>query len=313
VFSDHSSHCYQASSKTYLPYYFSQEGRRTGGFFVGCVIINSMREEGFKKISLWAGLLLLIALLFFLLASRVWFTKALGFFSKPIASVEKILLESYRQNTAWTTYFTTIKTKDQQIFQLQGQLNQLAIEKNQLSSCLEENDKIKKLLGSPLPAQWQFMEAKVLGISEVMKIDKGQKDGINEGMMVISENILVGKIIKVNENDALVQLLSDSNTKIPVLVKKPGPDKIQPTGGVQARGLLFGQGGEKLLLDRVLQAEDIQKGDLVITSGEENWRPDLLIGQIIDVAPKSAEVYQKARVSPLVESSKLRIVFVVVK
>ena len=272
-----------------------------------------MREEGFKKIGLWTGLLLLIALLFFFLASKSWFAKVLGVFSKPMASVEKILLENYQKGTFWTTYFATIKTKDQQIFQLQWRLNQLALEQNQLSSCLEENDKIKKLLGSPLPAQWQFMEAKVLGISERMKIDKGQKDGIKEGMMVISENILVGKVIKINENNALVQLLSDSNTKIPVLVKKPGPDKAQPAGGVQARGLLSGQGGEKLLLDRVLQAEDIQKGDLVITSGEENWLPDLLIGQIIDVAPKSAEVYQKARVSPLVDSSKLRIVFIIIK
>jgi len=272
-----------------------------------------MREEGFKKISLWGGLLLLIGLLLFFLAPMPWFSKFLGVFSKPVTSLEKILLESYRKNTAWTSYFSTIKSKDQQIFQLQGQLNQLALQQNQFTSCLEENSQIKKLLGSPLPANWQFMEAKVLSLSNNMKIDKGEKDGIREGMMVISENILVGKIIKVNENDSLVQLLSDTNTKIPVVVKKPNTDKTKAEGGVQARGLLSGQGGEKLILDRVLQAEDIQKGDLVVTSGEENWLPDLLIGQIMDVAPKSAEVYQKARVSPLVEINKLRIVFVVVK
>lgn len=272
-----------------------------------------MREEGFKKIILWAGLLLLIALLFFFLASKSWFKKVLGVLGKPVTSLERMLMVNYQDGTSWTTYFATVKAKDQQIFQLQWRLNQLALEQNQLSFCLEENEKIKRLLGSPLPAQWQFMETRVLGLSEMMKIDRGQKDGIKEGMMVISENILVGKVQKVNENNALVQLLSDANTKIPVLVKKPSPDKTKAEGGVQARGLLSGQGGEKLLLDRVLQAEDIQKGDLVITSGEEGWLPDLLIGQIIDVAPKSAEVYQKARISPLVEIDKLRIVFVVVK
>jgi len=38
----------------------------------------------------------------------------------------------------------------------------------------------------------------------------------------------------------------------------------------------------------------------------------LLIGQISDVLPKSAEVYQKARVKPLLEYDKLRIVFIVI-
>lgn len=266
-----------------------------------------------KKTGFLAGLLLLISLFLFFLSTKVWFTKILGIFSKPLLPMEKVLLSTYQKGTGWTTYFATLKAKDQQIFQLQGRLSQLALEQNQLSVCLEENEKIKKLLGSPLPAQWQFLEARVIGIAEEMRIDRGQKDGVKEGMMVLSENILVGKVIKVNKNDALVQLLSDTNLKMPVLVKKSSPDKTKAVGGIQARGLLFGQGSEKLLLDRVLQSEDIQKGDLVVTVGEEGWLPDLLIGQIIDVAPKTAEVYQKARVAPLVEVQKLRIVFVVVK
>lgn len=272
-----------------------------------------MREEGMKKTGFLAGLLLLIALLLFFFSTKVWFAKILGIFSKPLLPIEKVLLSTYQKGAGWTTYFATLKAKDQQIFQLQGRLNQLALEQNQLSSCLEENEKIKKLLSSPLPAQWRFMEARVVGLTEKMRIDRGQKDGVKEGMMVVSENILVGKVIKVNENDALVQLLSDVSLKMPVLVKKPSPDKTKAVGGIQARGLLLGQGGEKLLLDRVLQSEDIQKGDLVVTVGEEGWLPDLLVGQIVDVAPKTAEVYQKARVSPLIDYQNLRIVFIIIQ
>ncbi|PJC75981.1 hypothetical protein CO010_03935, partial [Candidatus Shapirobacteria bacterium CG_4_8_14_3_um_filter_39_11] len=55
------------------------------------------------------------------------------------------------------------------------------------------------------------------------------------------------------------------------------------------------------------------KGDLVITSGEENWLPDLLIGQIEEVLPKTAELYQTARVSALLDYQKLRIVFIVAR
>lgn len=272
-----------------------------------------MREEGFKKTGLWGGLLLLITLALILLGETSWFCKLVGFFRKPFLPLERALFSSYQETTSFKSYFSSLRAKDQQIFQLQGRLNQLAFEQNQLSLCLEENEKIKKLLGSPLPASWKFMEAKVLGISERMRIDKGEKDGVREGMMVISENILVGKVVVVNENDSLVQLLSEPDLKIPVVVKQPSSDKTKTVGGVQARGLLSGQGGEKMLLDRVLQSEDIQKGDLVVTIGEEGWLPDLLIGQIVDVVPKSAEVYQKARVSPLVDISQLRMVFIIIK
>jgi len=129
---------------------------------------------------------------------------------------------------------------------------------------------------------------------------------VKEGMMVISENILVGRVTAVDEFISRVQKLDDVRTKIPVVVKRPGGV------GVQARGLLVTQGGS-LILDRVLQSEDIQKGDLVVTSGEEGWLGDLVIGQVEEVLPKSAEVYKKAKVTPLVDYQKLRIVFLVVR
>jgi rod shape-determining protein MreC len=197
-------------------------------------------------------------------------------------------------------------TREREIVLLEGKLRQLAVEQNKLSLCLEENEHLKKLLGAPLPAKWKFQEARVVGISEKLRIDKGKKDGVKEGMMVVSENILVGKVVAVEENTSLVQLVSDPGAKIPVVVKRAN------MGGVQARGLLLGQGGG-VILDRVLQSEDIQKEDLVVTSGEEGWLPELLVGQIEEVFGIKAEVYQKARVSPLVDLKRLRIVFLVVR
>ena len=258
-----------------------------------------MREENLRKMSLFFLLPFFVSLLLFFFDQKGWLLKFKGVFSQPLIwSSEKI--------------FSTFRNlgdvqREQQITQLEGKLRQLAVDQNQLSSCLEENEKIKKLLGSPLPPQWHFLEARVIGQGEQMKIDKGQRDSVVEGMMVISENILLGRIVSAEENFSLVEKVNSPNVKIPVVIKKPGQ------ASVQARGLLLGQYKDKLFLDRVLQGEQIQKGDLVITSGEEGWRPDLLIGQIEEVLPKSAELYQTARVSPLLDYQKLRIVFIVVK
>jgi len=139
-----------------------------------------------------------------------------------------------------------------------------------------------------------------------MRIDLGRKDGVEKGMTVVTENIYVGQIISVGERDSLVQLPNDPNSKIPVAIKQPG------SPGIHARGLLVGQFGGKLVLDRVLQEEDIRQGDLVVTSGEEGYLPDLVIGQIKEVLPGTAEIYQQAIVSPLIDYSSLRFVFLVI-
>lgn len=184
-------------------------------------------------------------------------------------------------------------------------LRQLAVSQNDLNACREENEKMRKLLGAPLPPKWKFLDAKVIGqVSGQMRINKGEKEGVKKDSNIISENILVGKVVSVGEHDSWVQLVSSPESKIPVVVKRSG------SPGVQARGLLLSERGN-LRLDRVLQSEDIQKGDLVVTSGEAGWLPDLLIGQVVEVLPKTPEVYQKAKVTPLVDYDKLRIVFIV--
>jgi len=261
-----------------------------------------------KKINLLVLIFLLISLLLILADKKGWTSTVKNFVARPIVWMEKGIFRGYQEALKSIKSITGItgSTREKEITLLEGKLRQLAVEQNQLSVCWEENEHFRKLLGAPLPAQWRFMEAKVVGISEKMKIDKGEKDGVKEGMMVVSENILLGKVVAVEENTSLVQLVNDPNLKIPVVVKKPN------TEGIQARGLLVGQGGG-VILDRVLQSEDIQKGDLVVTTGEEGWLPDLLIGQIEEVSPKSAEVYQKARVLPLIDGRKLRIVFIIIK
>lgn len=265
-----------------------------------------MRNENLRKISLFFLLPFLLSLLLFFFDQKGWLVKVKGVFSYPLIWSEEKVFDGYQGIKEGFSNLGDAQ-REEQMTQLEGKLRQLAVDQNQLSACLEENERIKKLLGSPLPPSWHFLEARVIGQEEQMKVDKGKEENVVEGMMVISENILLGRIVSVEENFSLVEKVNSPNVKIPVIVKKPGQ------ASVQARGLLLGQYKDKLFLDRVLQGEQIQKGDLVITSGEENWLPDLLIGQIEEVLPKTAELYQTARVSPLVDYQQLRIVFVVLK
>lgn len=231
-----------------------------------------------------------------------------GILERPILAAEgKIYPLNYSINQL-LNYFSSKSEFQKKIRELEEENRRFAADQNALSSCLEENAKMRRLLGAPLPAKWKFLPAKVVGVSEEMRIDKGEKDGLKKGMIVVSENILVGQISEVGENFSMVQMPITSGVKIPVIVRRPTNPQTEV---IQARGLLVGQSGG-LILDRVLQNEEIQKGDLVITGGSEDWPADLLIGQIGEVLPKSAQIYQKARVKPLIDYNNLRIVFVII-
>lgn len=241
--------------------------------------------------------LVLLSLLLILIDKKGWDQGPKSLIERPFVWAEERIFAAFR------------KTEEAPVLS-EEKLRQLAVAQNDLQSCQEENTQMRKLLGAPLPPQWKFLDARVIGlVAGRLRINKGQTEGVKDQSMVVSENILVGKVVSLGANDAWVQTVASSESKIPVVVKRPF-DSAQGKAGIQARGLLIFQNSE-LILDRVLQSEDIQKGDLIVTAGEAGWLPDLLIGHIAEVLPKTAAVYQKAKVEPLIDNSKLRIVFVV--
>ena len=77
-------------------------------------------------------------------------------------------------------------------------------------------------------------------------INKGSKNNIVKGMAVLSEFHLIGKVEEVNYTTSRVLLLSDLNSKIPVLIEPEGVRAIL-SGGEDNLGEIKYQ-KEKLLI-----------------------------------------------------------------
>ncbi|HUV43118.1 MAG TPA: rod shape-determining protein MreC [Patescibacteria group bacterium] len=264
-----------------------------------------MSNDSLRKIFPFFLLLVFISIFFFLFDYFGWLTGVTGFFERPFLFIERPFYSVY-QSVNQSFNQLADRNESQQIAELQVELRQLALDQNKLTTCLEENEYLKKLLGTSLPSAWQFKMVRVIGLTEQLKIDLGRSKEVEVGMNLVSENIYVGRVVMVNERESLVQLPTDPNSRIPVVIKQPGAT------GFQARGLLIGKFGGQLVLERVLQEEDIRQGDLIVTSGEEGYLPDLVIGQIKEVNKGTAEIYQQAVVSPLLDYSSLRFVFLVI-
>ncbi len=85
-----------------------------------------------------------------------------------------------------------------------------------------ENKKLRKLINESIQSKDIYAKVLIDKNSPYLKsiiLNKGSKDNVKIGMAIVDESYLVGKIIEVNFTNSRALLLSDLNSKIPVLLE----------------------------------------------------------------------------------------------
>ena len=101
-------------------------------------------------------------------------------------------------------------------------------------------------------------------------VNKGSKHNIRLGMIVLDGEYLVGKIIEVNYLTARVLLLSDLNSKIPVIIE---PNEVF--------SILSGTGKDHGVIQYSKKYEDIKNESIIYTSGTSDlFETGIPIGRI---------------------------------
>ena len=101
-------------------------------------------------------------------------------------------------------------------------------------------------------------------------INKGSKHGLNLGMIAMDGEYLVGKVVEVNYLSSRVLLLSDLNSKIPVVIEPKGIFSI-----------LSGTGKDYGIIQYTKKDEEIQNESIIYTSGAGSlFKAGIPIGRI---------------------------------
>ena len=182
----------------------------------------------------------------------------------------------------------------------------LVAENAKLKLLKEENEALRKQLGAASNVDQELILATVIGESpliskKLLLIDKGEVNGIKEGMVVVVENIYVGKIYVVTPRTSSIQLVSDPENKIPVITDK------------KVKGIAVGQFSAEVELTNVVQGDTLNKGDLVLTTGEGGFPSNLVVGRIKEVKKVEKELFQRASLDLLINPASLSTVFVAVE
>ena len=138
-----------------------------------------------------------------------------------------------------------------------------------------ENKKLRKLINESI--QTKDIYAKVLADNESpylksIILNKGSKDKVKMGMAIVDRSYLVGKIIEVNYTNSRALLLSDLNSKIPVLLE---PFDMQ--------AVLSGTGQNFGVIEYTKEEyRSKMEGDVIVyTSGQGGlFKPGLPVGKL---------------------------------
>ncbi len=177
---------------------------------------------------------------------------------------------------------TSVSTKVQNYFEVYEQyeiakskLQQLENQKNQINYLKIENDKLKKVIDDTDVYNYEFITTKVLvdKKSPFLKsviLNKGFNSGLKKGMPVLDGSYFIGRITEANYLSSRVLLISDLNSKIPVL--------IEPMG---YRAIMSGNGEKPALLEFLPKNHQLEVGSLVYTSGTDGiFFPGIPIGRV---------------------------------
>jgi rod shape-determining protein MreC len=108
-----------------------------------------------------------------------------------------------------------------------------------------------------------FVRARLIG--------RGSDAGIRNGYPVINLYGLVGRVYETGRRSARVLLLTDLNSRVPVMADRSN-----------ARAILVGDNSEFPRLDYVGRAPDIQPGDRIVSSGDDGILPrGLPVGEAV--------------------------------
>lgn len=190
--------------------------------------------------------------------------------------------------------------------QLDARLSQMEKEETELK-------RLRKLLDmSEKYSEYPSVAANVIGRGpqnwfDTIVIDKGAKDGIEEGMNVLSGDGLVGIIIEVQDRSSQIMSIIDDESNVSAM-------------SLKTSDIFIVNGNEETMQEGYIGIKDIDKnakvkeGDEVITSNiSSKYLAGMTIGRIKDIKLSESKLSKTAKLEPAVDFKHLQEVLIIKK
>ena len=176
--------------------------------------------------------------------------------------------------------------------QLQDSLRQLTAQSSQLEELKRENVRLRGLVNLDEIVPFQTIGARVVSrtpnyLSNVLYLDRGTADGIPANAPVLAAGGVIGRTVLVARYTAEVQLITNADASTGVMLDR-----------TRSPGVLKGSGERMLDLNYISNSDQVDVGDVVVTSGLDSIYPKgLPIGKVVE-SRKGNSVFRVIKVEP---------------
>ncbi|MDP7599779.1 MAG: rod shape-determining protein MreC [Rhodospirillales bacterium] len=194
--------------------------------------------------------------------------------SRPVATVSKGI-QNFQELVVIREENAILKQQNARLMQWQTVARKLQA----------ENTALQNLLGVVHDKNANYVSARVIAGSDgafanMLIVNAGENDGVRKGQAVISDRGIIGRISEVSNRSARVLLLTDINSRIPVLIENN-----------RTRAIMTGTNTSRTKLIHLPPGAHVTPSDRIITSGHGGAFPSgLPVGVVASVSDGGIEV-----------------------
>ena len=223
---------------------------------------------------------------------RVWLLDGL-------AAIEKVVDVSVRGVPwAWRRYLGLLDVREENA-QLRLEIDDLRMMLEEYREDVVEARRLRHLLGLQESSIGRGVAARVVGrdtgeFHRTVTIDKGRSHGVTMDSPVIGTEGVIGRVIHAASFFSIVQLITDSQSGVGVLVRSS-----------RRQGVVQGTGGPELEIGYMDEYSELRVGDILLTSGTDRLYPKgLPVGTIASVGPQRG-LFRVVRIRPTADLGRL--------
>ena len=198
-----------------------------------------------------------------------------------------------------------IKSKEILIKENQNLLSQQKINSSILQryeSLEQENERLKQILNAASNLDNEVEITRIISVNvnpyrHTIVIDKGERDGVYEGQILLGADGVIGQILHTNFLTSEAILISDSDHALPVEINRNG-----------LRTIVLGNGSyTKLDVLYIPNNADIEIGDLLVTSGLGGKFPSgYPVAKVDFIESDLSEQFYKVSAKPIAYLNQVR-------
>lgn len=199
----------------------------------------------------------------------------------------------------WRGFADLWHARDENL-RLRDESRTLREELERLTEVELENERLRRLLDFRETLRGDLLTARVIGhdatgLARTLTVDRGESDGVTRGAAALAPEGIVGQVFLASAHAARILLVSDHNSGVDALVQRS-----------RARGIVQGTVDGGCVLKYVKRTDDVQVGDLLVTSGIDGIFPKgLPVGRVVSIEDKGSALFHFAVVAPAADFARV--------